>query len=64
MGEDLAKHNTRIDLLRAAVIKELYCRDIIDESYKLTPKQEDAVSLAVVDLDCELGEIIEKEFLK
>ena len=62
MGNELAKHNTEIDLLRAAVIKELFIRDIIDETYELTQTQEDAVALAVVDLDCALGEIVEKEF--
>lgn len=62
MGNGLAKHNTEIDLLRAAVIKELFIRDIIDETYELTQAQEDAVALAVVDLDCALGEIVEKEF--
>ena len=62
--EKLAKYNTRIDLLKAAIVKELYCRDIIDETYSLTEKQIDAVNLAVLDLDCALGEIVEKEFVK
>ena len=62
MGNELAKHNTEIDLLRAAVINELFIRDIIDETYELTQAQEDAVALAIVDLDCALGEIVEKEF--